>query len=576
MNRQKLYSPRGVVGVPSWHDTRSLRRALDIARTRLFVMGCSFVLIFLIIAGRLIDVSLLRRGSDENLLHGRAFHAYNSRADIVDRHGELLATSLKTSSLYANARVVLDPVDSALKLTQVLPELNMQETLKRLQSKKGFVWIARHLTPQKQAEVIRLGLPGIYFQQDERRVYPHGELFSHVIGYTDIDNKGLGGIECKFNAALLGEETPLVLSLDVRVQHVLRDELLAGIEKYKAQGGAGLVMNVQTGEILAMVSLPDFDPNQVGKGDFQKEALFNCISLGVYEMGSTFKIFNTALYLENGINPSTTFDVSAPLRVGRFRITDIHPAHYPLTVAEIFTKSSNIGAAKMAMQMGIAHQKAFFEKLDFFKTPSLELPEIGSPLYPKNWSPSTLITASYGYGISISPLQLVTAIGGIMNNGVMQSPTLLKTDPLKVRKGKRIISEKTSEIMRKLMYMVVAQGTGHKAYVEGYQVGGKTGTANVLTGKSYQKGTNKTSFVSVFPVSKPQYLTLVIVDRPSGIKETYGFNAGGWNAAPITGKVIERIAPILQIIPVREDKPMADEQPMLIPARATQEDLNTH
>ena len=574
MNRQKLYSPQ-VGEVSSWRDARSLRRILDMVHTRLFIMGCSFILIFLIIAGRLIDVSLLRRGSDENLLHARSFHAYKSRADIVDRHGELLATSLKTSSLYANARVVLDPVDSALKLKQALPELNMQEILKRLRSKKGFVWLARHLTPQKQAEVIRLGLPGIYLQKDERRVYPHGELFAHVLGYTNIDNQGLSGIECKLNDVLLKEENSLALSLDVRVQHVVRDELLAGIEKFHAQGGAGIVMNVQTGEILAMVSLPDFDPNQVGKMGFQKEALFNCLSLGVYEMGSTFKIFNTALYLENAGNPSTTFDVSAPLRVGRFRITDIHPAHYPLTVAEVFTKSSNIGAAKMAMQMGISPQKAFFEKLDFFKTPSLELPEVGSPLYPKNWSPSTLITASYGYGISISPLQLVTAIGGIVNNGIMQSPTLLKADSSKVRKGKRIISEKTSEIIRKLMYLVVAEGTGHKAYVEGYQVGGKTGTANVLAGKSYQKGTNKTSFVSVFPISHPQYLTLVIVDRPAGIKETYGFNAGGWNAAPITGKIIERIAPILQVIPVREDKMMKEEQPKLIPAHAVGR-LNTH
>jgi len=571
MSQRKLYVPQGFQGVPGRHNTKSFHQAIDVARTRLLVVCGAFVLVFFLIVGRLVDVSLLS-GCREEILTRSAYRGTKFRADIVDRNGELLATSLKTFSLYANARVVLDTKEVADKLIQALPELNHKEILQRLQSGKGFIWLARHLTPQKQAEVIRLGLPGIYFQQDERRVYPHGELCSHVLGYTNIDNQGLGGIERKFNELFLSKSDPIRLSLDLRVQHILRDELQAGIEKYKAQGGAGVIMDVRTGEILAMASLPDFDPNHVGKMGSQKEALFNRITLGAYEMGSGFKILNTALYLESGISSILTkFDVSVPLRVGRFKITDFHPAHYPLTVAEIFTESSNIGAAKMAIQMGSSLQKAFFEKLGFFRTASLEIPEVGSPLYPKQWSETTTITAAYGYGIAVSPLQLVTAIGGIVNKGIMHQPTLLKIDVSKLPSGFRIISEKTSEIMCKLMYMVVAQGTGRKAQVKGYEVGGKTGTANVLEARSYKKGSNMTSFVGAFPMSQPQYIVLIMVDRPQATHETYGFNAAGWNAAPIAGKVIGRIAPLLQVIPAREGRMQPEANPMLIHASARQE-----
>ena len=569
MSQRKLYVPQGFHGTTRWHEAKALRQTLDMAKTRLLVVCCTFLLAFLVITGRLVDVSLLRSGREENLAQGKTLRRASFRADIVDRNGELLATSLNTVSLYANARVVLDPKEAAEKLTQGLPELNYKETFQRLKSEKGFIWLARHLTPQKEAEIIRLGIPGIYFQKDERRVYPHGELFAHVLGYTNIDNEGLGGVERKFNEFLLSKGKDLRLSLDIRVQHVLRDELLAGIEKFKAQGGAGMVMDVRTGEIIAMISLPDFDPNQVAKMGFKKEALFNQITLGTYEMGSSFKIFNTALYLESKMaNLFTKFDVSAPLRIGRFKITDFHPAHYPLTVAEIFTESSNIGAAKMAIQMGSSLQKVFFEKLGFFRTPSLEISEVGSPLYPKQWSETTTITASYGYGISISPLQLVTAVAGVVNKGVMQQPTLIKMGPSHVSKGTRILSEATSEVMRKLMYMVVAQGTGRKAQVKGYEVGGKTGTANKILGRSYQKGNNMTSFVGAFPMSCPQYIILIMVDRPQAIKETYGFNAAGWNAAPIAGKVIGRIAPLLQVIPTSEGRLQPEANPMFIHASA--------
>lgn len=564
MSQRKIYVPQGLYGSDQWKGQKSFHRTLDLARTRLLIVCGVFVLTFLVITGRLVDVSLLRGSGEESFAHARS-QGPTFRADIVDRNGELLATSLRTSSLYANARVVLDAKDAANKLIQVLPELNPKEVVHRLQSGKRFVWLARHLPPQKQAEILRLGIPGIYFQKDERRVYPHGELFAHVLGYTDIDNQGLGGIERKFNASLLSMGKPLNLSLDIRVQHVLRDELLAGIEKYSAKGGAGIVIDVRTGEILAMVSLPDFDPNQIGKTSAQKEALFNRITLGAYEMGSGLKIINTALYLESGIsNIFAKFDVSAPLRVGRFKIKDFHPVYYPLTVAEIFTESSNIGAAKMAIQVGGQRQRAFFEKLGFFQPSSLELSEIGTPLYPKQWSEATTITTAYGYGLAISPLQLVTAISGIVNKGVMQKPTLLKMTTSTLQPGRRIISEETSDIMCKLMYKIVAQGRGKLARVVGYEIGGKSGTANKLEGRSYKEGTNLTSFIGAFPMSRPQYAVLVMVDSPQAVEGTYGFNAAGWNAAPIVGKVVRRVAPLLHVIPTNEAKIQPEENPMLI------------
>lgn len=569
MSQRKIYTPPGVYRA-QWQETRSLRLTLDMARSRLLLICCAFVLTFLVIAGRLADVSLFRGGKDSCLAHRGMPHGTHFRADVVDRNGEILATSLKTSSLYANARVVLDPQEAANKLVQVLPELNHKEILHRLQSGKGFVWLARHLTPQKQAEIICLGIPGIYFKEDERRVYPHGELFSHVLGYTNIDNQGLGGVERHFNNRLVESNEPLRLSLDIRVQHVVRDELLAGIEKFKARGGAGLIMNVQTGEVIAMVSLPDFDPNQVGKMGSKATALFNKITLGVYEMGSSFKILNTALYLDSGTSSLfTKFDVSAPLRVGRFRIKDFHPAHCPLTVAEIFTESSNIGAAKMAMQMGSDLQKAFFQKIGFFSPLSLEIPELGAPLYPKKWSDATTITASYGYGVSVSPLHLVTAISGIVNKGVMHKPTLLKVDPSKVDEGVRIISAEVSETMCKLMYMIVAYGRGKKARVPGYDVGGKTGTANTLDGRFYQEGSNMTSFAGAFPMRNPVYGFVFMLDRPQAIQGTYGFNAAGWNAAPTAGLIISRIAPLLHVMP-SIDQPQLGEDPFITAVSAPQ------
>lgn len=556
----QAYVPEGLKEGRGWSALKPLHRALEVAQTRLVVVGVLCSLAFIVLTVRLMNVCIFQAG-DETLASrgGRVkSHAGVIRANILDRNGEILATSLKTSSLYANAKLIKDPEGAAKKLAKVFPEKDSKKLLAQLKSDKSFVWIARHLTPQLQAEIIRLGIPGLAFQNDERRIYPQGSLFAHVIGFTDVDNRGISGVEKEFNDTLSHTDA-VVLSVDSKAQHVLRHELRTGIEKFQADGASGLILNAKTGEVVAMASYPDFDPNQGVKGAAQKD-LFNRNTLGVYEMGSTFKIFNTAMVLEtNSVQLNQKFDVTQPMRVGRFRITDYHPSDHWMDPIEIFVTSSNIGSAKQALIAGGTKQKAFFETLGFFKPTHLELPETSSPLYPKNWSEATTITASYGYGISVSPLQSAAAVAGILNKGVMMKPTLLKrTEPAQ---GVRVVSEKTSKLMRGLLYLVVEQGTGSKAKVAGFNVGGKTGTANTVQGKSYKKGENNTSFMAAFPMDDPQYVVFIMVEHPKGIKETYGFNAGGWNAAPMAGQVISKIAPLLGVYPrgadsVSKDNPM--------------------
>lgn len=557
MANNPIYVPDDIKQSRGWSVLNPLQNALDIARNRMVVVAAVFAIAFSVIAFRLMDICLLR-GGDEGLVADNSLSRSGSRmrADVVDRNGKLLATSLKTSSLYANSKVVIDPAESARKLVTAIPGLDVKDVEAKLSSGKGFVWLSRHLTPTKQAEIIRLGIPGLYFQKDERRVYPHGHLFSHLIGFTDIDNNGIAGIERYFDDRLRTENEPLRVSLDLRVQHVLRDELVRGIEKFKAQGAAGVIMDVKTGEVIAMASLPDFDPHRTGAFSQNPEAFFNRTTLGTYEMGSSFKILNTALALDSGTaNIHDEYDVTVPLQIGRFRITDYHASDHWMNVAEIFVKSSNIGSAKLALEAGARVQQDYFKALGLLEPVSLELPEVGSPLLPKKWSKVTTITASYGYGISVTPLQLVRAVAGIINKGMMVQPTLLVAkDDEKNKAGVRVVSEETSDKMRKLLHMVVSEGTGRKASVKGYQVGGKTGTANQTSDGKYKKGQNNTSFISAFPMQDPQYVVFIMVDRPQGIKETYGFNAGGWNAAPIAGNVIRKAAPILSVHPVREDK----------------------
>lgn len=531
-----------------------IREVVDIARTRLLVSAVCLSLGFLVVTGRLIDVCCLHHTGEMSSQAGDHIGLHMGRATLVDRSGEVLATTISTSSVYANAKIIQNPEEAAVKINKVFPDINPNQLAQRLKEGKSFVWIARHLTPQQKAAVIRLGIPGLEFIRDTRRVYPYGSLTAHVTGFVDIDNNGLTGIEHGMDSELRSQKDPVMLSIDIRIQHILYDELKRGIETYSAEGGSGMMIDAMTGEILAMVSLPDFDPN---KPDIKNpQSLFNRNTLGVYEMGSTMKIINTAMALDSGqVTLDTKFDATKPMKVGKFFVTDFHAKNTWLNVSEIFTHSSNIGSAKMALRIGSEGQRMFMKRVGMLDTPQCELPEVGAPLSPQKWREANTITIAYGYGISVSPLHLSMAVAGIVNAGMMpKRPTLLRKDIREIEYT-QVVKPSVSAQMIELMQEGVRSGTSKNAAVPGIAIGGKTGTANQRRahGRGYQKKDVNTTFVGVFP-EKPRYLIFVMLDGPKATKATYGYNTAGWNAAPVAGNVVKRSAPILGVYP-RFDQP---------------------
>ena len=530
--------------------------AVEVRRTRLMVAGVLFALSFVGLGVRLVDLMVLRGGGGEPSLarSAGARPVTAQRAPIVDRNGVLLAANLGTASLYATPRRVLDPREAAEKLVQVLPELDYEAVLAKLSSKRRFVWLKRKLTPRQYYAVNRLGLPGLAFREDESRVYPQGALLAHVLGYTDVDNRGISGLEKRFDRTLRDPArggTPLQLSIDVRVQHVVRRQLMRAVARFRAAAGAGLVLDVGTGEVLALVSLPDFDPNRARGAS--SDSLFNRATLAVYEMGSTFKVFTLAMALEAGTaGPDRRYDTTRPIRVSRFVIRDSYPKARPLSVPEIFVYSSNIGAAKMALEVGGVRQRAFLEKLGLLRRARIELPEVGLPLAPERWREVNTMTVAFGHGIAVSPVNMAAAVAATVNGGVLIPTTLLKRPDGASVEGRRVVSARTSRIVRRLMRLVVEQGTGRRAAAPGYLIGGKTGTAEKPQRGRYQRKALVSSFVGAFPIDAPRYLVLVLLDEPKGTPATRGYAGGGWTAAPVVGRIVSRIAPILGVRPVDE------------------------
>jgi len=540
------------------------KQALETCRTRLLVTGGLFALVFAVVALRVIEIVAVGGGTAESqIARFRMVTApLPSHADIVDRNGNVLAASLDSPSLYANPKQILDPPEAASKLVSVLPTLAAAEVYAKLTSGKSFVWIWRHLTPAEQYSVNQLGIPGLEFEHEERRVYPDGDLTSHVVGYTGIDNAGFAGIERGLDGVLRGRREPLQLSLDLRLQYILREELQRVIDDFTAKGGAGLIMDVNTGEILAMASLPDFDPNRPTAPDPEHPAvpladrMFNRVTLGVYELGSIFKIFTVAMALDCGTATVTsTYDASHPIRIGRFTISDYHGKHRVLSVPEILMYSSNIGAARMAVAAGAQTQRDFLARLGLLKTPKIEISEVGAPHYPAKWREVNVMTIAFGHGISVTPLSFATAAAALVNGGILRQATLLKIPDGYEPPGQRVISAKTSEQMRRLMRLVVEHGTGTMAAAPGYVVGGKTGTADKISGRHYAERKLLSSFVGVFPINDPKYLVLTMVDEPHPNKQSHGYATAGWTVAPATSRIIERIAPLLGVQPVDESSP---------------------
>jgi cell division protein FtsI (penicillin-binding protein 3) len=432
----------------------------------------------------------------------------------------VLATSLATYSLYGDPARVFDAADAAAKIAGVLPDLDRAEALAALTSDRRFVWLRRHLTPRQYYDINRLGIPGLSFRPEERRVYPHGALVSHVLGFTDIDNAGIAGAE------------------------------KAAMTEFRAAGASAIILNVRNGELLGMVSLPDFDPNE--RSSAAPEAMFNRNTLGVYEMGSTFKIFTVAAALETGVATlNDSYDVRRPIRIARFVINDYKPRNRALTVPEIFIYSSNIGSAKLALDIGTARQQDFLARLGLLRPAQIELPEVGAPMRPTPWREINTMTIAYGHGIAVSPLQLASAVAGIVNDGMQSRTTIRRRPEGTAAPGRRVVTAQTSRAMRSLMREVVKRGTGRRANAEGYQVGGKTGSADKYRNRQGKRGL-LSSFVGVFPVSAPRYVVLVILDEPRGTKATHNRATGGWVAAPATGRIVSRVAPMLGVRPVDE------------------------
>ncbi len=547
------------------HDTGTVhldgarKGAIEIGRTRLIVTGAMFTLAFCVIAGRMVDVTLVKGVSSQHARPSKGTELVFDRADIVDRNGVLLATSLPTVSLYAHPREILNPVEAAQRIAKILPDLNAAEVQAKLQGDRAFIYLRRNLTPRQEYDINALGIPGLYFEKGEKRIYPQSELTAHVVGLTDLDDKGIAGIEKTFEKELKVRHEPLRLSIDVRVQTILRNELARTMADFHAIGATGMIMDTHTGELLAMVSLPDFNPNNLSSAT--PEAMFNRATLGVYEMGSTFKLFNTAAALDYGVaTVNSVYDVTHPIRVARFEITDYHPENHPITVAEILRVSSNIGSAKMALDLGTDNQRSFMARMGMLRPVSIELPEVGSPLIPNPWREINTMTIAYGHGMAVTPLHMMTGVTALVDGGVFHPATLLKRAEGEPIPGERVIKEDTSKSLRQLMRLVVTDGTGEKADVKGYEVAGKTGTAEKNGAGGYRHKSLLSSFIATFPVSDPRYVVLAMIDEPQGNKESFGFATAGWTAAPAVGRVIAQIGPLLGIMPSATPEPSTKEK----------------
>ena len=482
--------------------------------------------------------------------------APHSRAMIEDRNGQILALSLPTAGLYANPQEMIDPADTAQKLKQTLPQLDLETVKSRLQSNKQFVYLARNITAREQLAVNDLGIPGIYFEPTEQRRYPQGRVAAQVIGGVDVDERGVAGAERFFDQRLRDNPEPLRLSIDVRVQAAMRDELSSAMEEFRAIGACGIVMDVRTGEVLAMVSLPDYDTNKLGEAS--PEQRFNRAVTGMYEPGSTFKLQTAAMALDSGVGHLwNTYDAAHNIRIGRFTITDFKGKHRVLTLPEVIAYSSNLGAAHIAQSVGAERQRAWLKKLGMFNRIGVELPEEGRPIVqsPGQWKEVTTMTVGFGHGIAVSPLHVVRGTAVLANGGHFLRPTILASETGEPPVDEtQVMQPSTSDTLRKLMRLVVTDGYGKSADVPGYFVGGKTGTAEKTSAHGYKKHSNISAFMSVFPMNAPRYAVYFMLDEPKGNASTGGYSTAGQVAAPGAGRVIARIAPMLGLMPQTADE----------------------
>ncbi len=546
-------------GFALWQKYPKNGNLIKILHRRAVLAVVFICIVFIGILWRLINIMVISSDKNTNSIHNR--DQIIKKADIIDRNGELLATSITTSSCFADPSVVIDLNETIKKLSRIPGMPKIDKIRHKLKDRnKHFVWLMRHVHPTIEKQIMDMGIPGIHFQKDYKRIYIHGNLFSHVIGCTDIDCNGVCGIEKHFNNDLIVSDfsnKKLQLTLDLRIQSIIHEELEAGIKMFHAKGGNAILIKTN-GEILAIVSLPDFDPNNLKK--YSNSDMFNRNTLGVFEQGSIMKVVTAAIALDSGSStPGSIFDASTSIKVGKFSITDFKGKNRPLTLAEAIVFSSNIACAKIAQKFGTKIQKEYFKKLGLLERLHLELPEVGAPLIPKDWTEISSMTIAYGYGIALSPLQVLATITSITNGGIKINPHLVLQEDKTLHE--RVVSEKTSKIVRELMRGVVLYGTARKASVDGVDMFGKTGTAYKRKGrKGYGNQANRdrlTSFVGGFPLENPKYMLLVSLDSPQGDSSTHGYATAGWNVAPIAKNIISRIISLISDGNLSENKTLS-------------------
>ena len=511
---------------------------------RRIVIGAVFcVAAFALVGLRLVDVTLL---------HGAGRSGYQdrvvaSRADLVDRNGKLLARDLPVKDLYARPHEFWDKSEAARDLAEATGADAGRLRSSFFNAKHPYVLIARQITPDAEARVMHLGLPGLEFEPSAKRYYPDGRIAAQLLGVTDPDNNGISGLELGLQNQIRSSEDgePVVTSIDMRVQYILDSELAAQRQVFGPRAAGGLVMDVRTGEVLAMASLPDFDPNlRKLTGD---DTTRNIMAQDVYELGSVFKIFSFALAFEDHTTRmDEVFSIGQGYRIGKYTIHEAERMPATLTARDILAQSSNIGTAQIALRSGGIRQKEFLTRMGLLAPVKTELPEQRRAMYPANWGAIETATIAFGQGISVSPLRFLASAASVVNGGREITPTFIKTDA--DRRGAQLIKPQTSEQMRGLLRYVVTNGTGKNANVEGYDVGGKTGSAQVPGENGrYIPHALRTSFFAAFPIENPRYVLFVLLDRPHGIKATGGFALAGYTAAPLAGRVISRIAPLLGV-----------------------------
>ncbi len=479
------------------------------------------------------------------------------RAVITDRNGQPMAISLNTVALFADPRQIANPDEVARQLKQVLPRLDVDDTTERLKREKKFVYLAREITPREEMQINNLGIPGVDFQPTQHRQYPLGRTAAQVLGGVDVDEHGFAGVEKYFDERLRTNPEPLRLSIDLQIQAAVREELTKAMDMFTAIGGCGIVMDVHTGEILAMVSLPDYDANQVRTAPAENR--FNRAVEGTYEPGSTFKLQTASMALDSGlVHIWDEFDASHDIHIGRFTISDFEGKHRWLYLPEVLAYSSNLGAAHIALTVGAERQQAWLRGMGMFQRTGIELPEAARPIIQpaQNWKEIVTMTVGFGHGISVTPLHVVRGTAAVANGGILVHPTILALPPEAQPEGVRVMQPATSDVMRKLMRLVVTDGFGKAAEVPGYYPGGKTGTAEkVAAHGGYKKHANVAAFMSVFPMNAPRYAVYMMLDEPHATKATYGYATAGWVVAPAAGKVIARIGPMLGMLPDIVDMP---------------------